>query len=193
MTIPTGFCQATYVFGGTAAPTGAVCTLGFDHSGSGYDVASVASVLEGQFTFNVMPLLPAQLELVEVRVKFGPDATGPAAIEPSATVGGVATGSSSAQVAWLVQKTTALGGRAGRGRLYLPGLAEADVDESGVITGAARAAMQGAWNTMVAALILQDLVPVLLHGPTSPITTPTVIDNLIVDGTAATQRRRLRR
>jgi hypothetical protein len=36
------------------------------------------------------------------------------------------------------------------------------------------------------------LIPVVLHGATSPLSTPTTILELNVDGVAATQRRRLR-
>lgn len=98
-------------------------------------------------------------------------------------------------VALLIQKRSAEGGRRNRGRMFLPVITEASVSEVGVLTGTQLTSYQN-----VADEWLQDLQDgsagntdqmVILHS-TSP-TTPAVVTNLIVQPLVATQRRRLRR
>lgn len=108
----------------------------------------------------------------------------------SGTVGGDI---SSPQVQCLVKKVTGAAGRKNRGRMYVPDVAEAVVDQSGVInvTGRGRADLVAtAFFTGVLGVAADFTVPVLLH---TDATTPTVIVGFTVEVKAATQRRRLER
>lgn len=104
--------------------------------------------------------------------------------------------------ALLVRKQTSLGGRAGRGRLFMPGvLQEAEVSDMGIVSTALKAALQANANAALTGLATADPVTgatspmVLLHGPNSVTgltPAPTPVDALVVDSVIATQRRRLR-
>lgn len=92
----------------------------------------------------------------------------------------------------LVQKRTALGGRRNRGRFYVPGIPEGNVDEVGTIAGATLSTWQTIVNDILStfvALLTVDAC-VLLHN-TAPFA-PTPITDLEVAAKIATQRRRLR-
>jgi hypothetical protein len=76
--------------------------------------------------------------------------------------------------------------------MYWPGVQESEVDPSGTLSGAFVTGAQTAMDNFLADLGTALLIPVVLHGATSPLSTPTTILELNVDGVAATQRRRLR-
>jgi len=95
------------------------------------------------------------------------------------------------QVAILVRKNTARGGRRGRGRIYWPGMTVSGYVEGGVMTSGAQGLFQGAFETFRTALAADGCILVVLHdvaagGP------PDVVTGLSVQATLATQRRRIR-
>lgn len=107
--------------------------------------------------------------------------------------GGRAPGAAPPNVATLVQKLTALGGRRNRGRMYLPGAVETDIDNEGLYGTTPLGVLQTAataFRTQTLALAQVDQL-VLLHEQ-APFT-PTEITSLVVSRTVATQRRRQRR
>lgn len=98
--------------------------------------------------------------------------------------------------ATLVKKSTTLGGRRNRGRMYFPCPVEGEVDGAGTITIGAI----GSWNTVLLRLlpgggthtafgVLGDAV--VLHDSGSQ--TPTEVSDLGCQTKIATQRRRMRR
>jgi hypothetical protein len=194
MTIPTGFGQINWIMGGLALPTEAQVTMGVDLTGFSGDAVDFAdAAVDAWDTAGVNGIQCTEVGLIRTLVKMGPDATGPSH-ERSSLIGGAVTATVvPPNVALLVRKITDLGGRAGRGRLYLPGLDEDEVNGQGTISGGLASTAQGVFNALATALIGADLFPVVLHGEGSPITTPTPITSLSVDSTVATQRRRLRR
>ena len=190
--VPAGFAQVNWKMGGTGLPNGAEVTLGFDVSGYAGDPDTLGALAVTQWVNEVGTITPSSIILNSVLVKFGPDLTGPSA-EVSAGDPGTGGGAQTApNTAWLVHKVTALGGRAGRGRMYWPGVQESEVDAAGNLSAAFVSGAQTNMTAMLAAFTLVDAIPVVLHGEISPITTPTPITVLRVDGRAATQRRRLR-
>lgn len=91
----------------------------------------------------------------------------------------------------LVRKNSVLSGKKNRGRFYLPpfNITQTDVDVNGDIATAALAEPQTGANTTLAALATADLPMVILHHGTG---VPTPVASLTVEGTVATQRRRIR-
>lgn len=98
--------------------------------------------------------------------------------------------------AYLVKKSTALGGRRNRGRMYLPCPSEADVDGAGLVLAASVTAL----NVQLAKLQSGGTVhtafgfvadPVVLHETGSQ--TPATVSDLSCQPKIATQRRRMRR
>jgi hypothetical protein len=190
--IPSGFAQINWKFTGTSCPNGAEVTLGVDISSFSGSPADAAGDAITAYNDNVDPIMPATVTLASVLVKFGPNATGPSAEVSSGNAGSGGGASTSPNVCWLVHKTTALGGRAGRGRMYWPGVQESEVDPSGTLSGAFVTGAQTAMDNFLGDLGTALLIPVVLHGAASPLSSPTTILELNVDGVAATQRRRLR-
>jgi hypothetical protein len=191
--IPSGYAQINWQFTGSSLPHGADVTLGVDISSYGGNASAAASDAHDAWVDNMIPRQVNTVTLSNTHVKFGPNATGPAADAGSPTAGGGGNPGISTQVAALVHKTTLFGGHAGRGRMFVPGLMESDVNQAGVLDSGTL----GAWQTSVDGL-LSDLgtallIPVLLHGVGSPLSTPSTITDFTVDSTVATQRRRLRR
>lgn len=92
--------------------------------------------------------------------------------------------------AWLIRKRTGSGGRRGRGRMFVPGIRETDVDQAGVITAAQVTGAQALATAFGNALTTNATPMVLLHSE-APFT-PELVTALTVDSRVATQRRRLR-
>lgn len=95
-------------------------------------------------------------------------------------------------VSALVRLATGLAGRANRGRVFLPGwLTEASLDDTGTIESGTLTDIQTAWDAFIADIDTGGLHPlVILHSTSSD---PTPVTAAVVQGIAATQRRRLRR
>jgi hypothetical protein len=191
--IPNGFAQANFRYSGGGFPEGAEWTLGLDVSGAIGGPVGVATDLLTNYTATIRTVLPAATVLTSVLVKFGPNDLGPSgevAGSYPGTGGGVQTSSA---VAILVRKVTSIGGRPGRGRFFLPGVQESEVDAAGILTTGFVDGLQDEMDNFYAELVSSAMPPVLLHSETSPLSTPTVITSFQVDARVATQRRRQRR
>lgn len=193
MPIPVGFAQATHFFTGSPVPLGAAITYGVDLGGASPTPESVAEDLHAALGNTVMGQLPASLFLDRTLVKFGPDATGPSGQYTTAIGGSTSGDVAPPNVTWLVRKNTALGGRAGRGRLYLPGVREELIDNGGIIAATNVTAMQTEFDDFLIAVGAANLNLVVLHQAGSPITEPTPLTSMVVEGRVATQRTRLRK
>jgi hypothetical protein len=193
MIIPVPFAQVNWRFRGLAAPHGAEVTLGLNVDIFPGTPADACVECRDAWVARIRPLQCNQIELEEVLVKFGPNSVGPSAVLGSSLAGSTASDTDPPHTALLVQKVTGVGGRAGRGRFYWPGFRTTLFDSSGLGDPAQIGALQTAFNGFHTDLVTAGLVPTLLHGPSSPITTPIPITSFQVSGTAATQRRRLRR
>lgn len=193
MIIPTNFAQINVIHTGSVVPTGAEWTLGVAHDGFVGDPNDVAQAFETILLDSTLYASVANdCDVTSVLVKFGPNDTGASGLEPANEPGTGGTGGAAAP-AYLIHKNTALGGRAGRGRFFLPGIPETAIGPGGAIVGGALSAINAALASMHADLVGADLPPVLLHSAGSPISAPTTITSFSVDATAATQRRRQRR
>lgn len=92
----------------------------------------------------------------------------------------------------LIKKATGAAGRQGRGRLYWPVVGDSFANNIGTLDTAVRADLQTAWDLFFDNLVENSVPMVLLHGASQPITLPSPVTTLTVDGKVATQRRRLR-
>lgn len=193
MPIPGGYGQINYRITGSPLPTGAEVTLGVDVQAYTLAPDDLAEDAFGWWGTHVMPNLTNHVQLEEVRVKYGPDATGPSGAFTGSSVGGQGLETVPPNTAALVTKQTALGGRAGRGRMFIPGIPETKVSEAGVLDTEYQGNFQDDLDAMVTAMTAGNLGLVVLHQPGSPLTTPTPITRLFLEGSVATQRLRLRR
>lgn len=193
MIIPVGYAQVNFMFDGAALPSGAEMTLGYDiGSGSSTPLELAEAVRDAWNSSDIDQYYVPAVTMRTVLAKFGPTETGPSA-EAEANAVGTADGEGEApQVAALVRKHTALGGRAGRGRMYFPGMPQAQVAQNGGMSDLWITGIATQLNAIVAQVALGGDVPVLLHGAGSPISLPTPITTFSVAARCATQRRRNR-
>lgn len=93
----------------------------------------------------------------------------------------------------LARKSTDEGGRANRGRCYLPAgyIDEGSVSDAGVIDSTPHAQLTASWAAFIASMIGSNLDMVILHSEIG--LTPTPVTGSSVDNVVATQRRRQRR
>lgn len=193
MIIPVGYLQANYFFEGPDLPFGAEITLGMKYPDATLPSAAASFMGGAIFGSGIDALLDNDLQISKVRVKYGPNDTGPVAEASIGLTGTGGTGGSLPSASWLVRKSTLFGGHAGRGRFYVPGLQASSYNNDGTVKLASLGTMQTVMDDFYNALTDTDWSPVLLHGAESPLTTPSVIQAFTVDGRMATQRRRLRR
>lgn len=188
--IPIGFGVLTVAHIGAGISGEAIWSLGFDNNASD-TAAELANTFGAAIeTLGYVDCLSSSVTVTEVRVKLGPDATGPSAVASVQIDGSVGGQAAPPQLATLVHKNTPLGGRKGRGRLFLPGLAEAALDQNGLITNAHKVAVETFLFDLLGGMTLGSTPPMLMH---SDETAPTAISTVEVDTVLATQRRRLRR
>jgi hypothetical protein len=120
-------------------------------------------------------------------------ATGPT-LGTSATtvVGSASLATAPPQVAMILAKHTARGGRMGRGRCFLPPIwiAENNLDASGIWATSNLTTVQAFFTSLLTALLASDCPPVLLHSDGS---TPDAITSWTLEPACATQRRRMKR
>lgn len=191
--IPNGFAQANFKYTGDGLLTGGENTLGLDVQASAGTPLTIAEDLSVLWESFWAPSITSTVVLSSVLVKFGPDATGPSAEFPCNIPGEVGGAAASSAVCYLGKKITSLGGRAGRGRLYIPGVPESEVGPQGDLDDTWVGNFNTAMAGFMAGLNSADLPPVLLHGADSPLSVPTLIQQIVIDGMVATQRRRQRR
>lgn len=193
MIIPAGFAQVTLGFTGNGLPTGAVITFGVVN-GAVMGAQAMADEIAVAVSDNIDPIMSSQIAFNDLLVKLGPNETGAQAVSPMSSAGSVSGAIASPQVAFLIKKDTDLGGRRGRGRMYFPGVGEADVGQTGDVDGTRRGLITAGFEDFRLTLAAADLSMVLLHddGLTS-VPVPTPVTGLSCDARVATQRRRLRR
>ncbi len=191
MVIPEHYAQVNLIFQGEAVPRGAQLTFGIDntvHDSTPSDVAAIAAVAWGD-TLSTVTL--DTLTLAAVKVKEGPNDTGPEGTFPQNDPGSQSAAAESPQVALIVTKQSLLGGKKNRGRWFLPAVRESYVDDAGNVDGAGGAAIQAQLDAFLAALADADVPMVILHN--DPLDAPTPVTALALTSKAGTQRRRLRK
>lgn len=190
MIIPTGFAQVNLMFVGSALPRDAQIAIGVENVGA-LNAAGVAGAVGGAWVTNIQPLLPEVVTLDAAKAKLGPNATGPETTIAYGVPGGLAADEPmSPNVAILVNKATAIGGRKNKGKMFVGGFSEEDTTGGGFLLVARQTAWQAAMDDFLADLATNTTPMVVLH---TDATTPTDVDSLVVQLRLATQKRRLRR
>lgn len=187
--IPVDHGQVNFKMAGVGYPTGAEVTFGIRRPAA-TDPATAAGIIATAWGAHLRVRTPEDVTLASILVKWGPNSTGPFA---EVGVGSAGTGSSAdvpPNVAMLIQKLTADGGRANRGRWFWP-VGEDQVATGGTIVGADVTAMNSACAGFMGALTAADMDMVILHN--SSLIDPTIVTSMATQAIAGTQRRRQRR
>lgn len=196
MIIPSGeYGQVNFIFSGTGMPSGGEVTCGFRLVDQpDFSAEAAATAFAALWSNSFLTMQSSAITLAEVRVKYGPNATGPEGGVTPGVAGSRANSGVPPNTSLLVRKSTAGGGRRARGRMYIPGLLDSDVDVDGFITPATVSAFQTEANEFFDGAEAGGLPLYVLHAPgISATPAPTVMTGLQVQGVAATQRRRMRR
>lgn len=206
--IPADTGQVTHLFTGANLPHGGAVVYGVQ--GAGLDPGQEAcEACHVNFGALVGSELTSDVTLTTTKLKVGPTDTGPSFEFTDPIVGNVAINTSMApNTAYLVNKVTALGGRRNRGRMFLPGVFDGAVDDSGLVASGTVTQIQTALDDFLASMSIFGLSLLILHSPaytwglvnnqprriysSTPPPDPTPVTALIMTGMVATQRRRLR-
>lgn len=190
MIIPEGFSQVNMIFTGTGLPSGAQVAFGVRNEFEKTPIA-IANLVKTAWVDSVIMAFFANTTIVTgILVKNGPNDVGPAATLGVSLPGASGSAQAAPNVAVLAHKVTGIGGRHGRGRMYLPGIPEGNVSAGGALDATIQANLTTNLGTFLVKLEAADIPMTLLH---SDAFTPVPVEDLIVDATVATQRRRLRR
>ncbi len=193
MLIPIDFGQANMIFTGQAAPTGAEVTVGFSHDLFAGTASEAAVQFKNKWVLRIIGNQASSITLARVDVKFGPNDLGPQGSAPAGVNGGDTNSADPPNIALLVKKSTGVGGRSGRGRMFVPGMTSTLFDSSGNVAADRISTLDLAFENFRTDMATLGLPLHLLHGPASPVSVPYPIVNLSIDARGATQRRRLRR
>lgn len=195
MEIPVGFAQVNMRFAGPPIPLGAEITFGVALlTGFGPTPTDVANDVKTAYDgSDLESVIGSGADLQSILVKFGPNDIGPSA-EVSAVIasdGGTPCDSPATSV--LVHKNTSFGGRAGRGRLFLPNPPDAGIGTGGALDPTFVGQVNTRLEAFRVALVGQNIDMMLLHNAGSPLTDPSPVTSLTCDSQVATQRRRNRK
>lgn len=189
LVIPPGFAQVALRYRLDGDPEEMISTFGISVEGDGdAEAGSIVTTHNGQF---LGASIATGWTFLGVTLRVGQDGGPPAVVELlSPTPGEAAPSSLPNNCAYLIRKQTALGGRAGRGRMYLPPfvIQEGVIDQTGLLEESDRADLE----ELISPVIFVRPA-FLLHDSLSPTTTPTPITGISVQQRIATQRRRMRR
>jgi|ERR1041385_6252698 hypothetical protein len=190
MFIPTGSAQVNFIFDGPGYARGAQVTLGVDNNLDDLDAADIAGAVGGLWVARLSPLQTSTINLASVKAKKGPNSTGAEADVPFGVAGSLSSQPLPPQDCGLINKITAAGGRHGRGRMFFPGMVEAQTDGGGLVRTADILTFNTHLSDFFDDLHSAHLDAILLHSDT---TAPTAITGFVMQQLMATQRRRIRK
>lgn len=194
VTIPVGAGLAAFHFACAGKADDVITTCGYT-PGDGSDPSATANTIYNAFTGATAPFQAAWINTgysflgVSVTEMTG---TGPVVGQHFDTIVGTLSGDPMpVNCAVLLRKNTSLGGRKGRGRMYLPPcfFGESGVDPAGVIAGVLLGPLSARFNAANGQLIGVGIFLSLLHEDGSA---ATPINGFSAQSVIATQRRRLR-
>jgi len=198
MFLPSGMAEVAFHFQCAGIVDQIITTLGIHPDGLLTPV-QIATAVSNAWTTSTAPGGPFQASNMSNQYTLATvsctlmTATGPTIGEYAANVvGGSAVSRPPAQVAILVRKQTARGGRKGRGRMFLPAatIPEGEIDEAGRLQTATLTREQPKLNAVITAMVTAQCTPVLLHADN--LTIPDNITGLQMQSIVGSQRRRLR-
>lgn len=189
--IPDGFGQATLEMDFVTGPSNPMaCVIGYENA-SAQSPLTNAGIIRDEFVSNVLADTNTSNNVALLRVNVIQNPGGQTASSASNAVGANSDSTCPPQVAYLIRKSSATGGRTGRGRLYMPGVLFASITEGGSVQSGAITSLSDSFNEWNANLTSNSIPMVILHALGS-VLPPVEVTGLQCDAIVATQRRRLR-
>jgi hypothetical protein len=184
--IPPGFAEVTMQFAIGGGDHYSYCVFGVENIAN-LGPEYIADNVGINMNESLLTLLCDSTTLREIRVVTGEDLFHVSTINES---GDIVSPQATPQVAYLLKKVTNVIGKKNRGRMYLPGVQETMVGNTGFVDGTRAADLTVAGNFFLAKQLADDIPMYLLHS--NPADAPNFVDRLECDTKVATQRRRLR-
>ncbi len=195
MIIPPGYAAISMPFAHSGLARRAFITFGVKNNTGQTTPQSIANAVftAAAATTSLLSRIDADVVMGPVIAAVGQDGGAPLSGEGANTQAGGLVGSSvPSNVAVLIKKTSATGGRIGRGRSFLPwAVDEATVDQVGIIAVSQVALIQTAVTNFLNNLSTGNVPMVILHS--TALSLPPLVTALTPDRLVATQRRRLGR
>lgn len=195
LNIPANYYEAAFVHGLTGSLRQAVVTLGLHYSGSTF--TTDANNLIDNWSTNMVTSMADVWTYEKGTMR---NAIGTVIDRAEGVVGGTAHTPATPNVTFLLIKSTGQPGRFNRGRMYLPGVSEQDVDAVGNVAGSKITELANNVALFQTAMGVYHFEPYILHrdrstdgGVTFTSMAPTLVTGISVALMAATQRRRMRR
>lgn len=196
--IPVGYGQASFIHTSNEGTAPFVCTLGLNLGDAGGDFVNAANQAAAIWNLNIMPLMDSNITFERVSLLIGAD--GPSGSVDSTAPGGPG-GRSIEGLPWslsaIARKQTTDLGRAGRGRMFIPGVvAPSEVNQAGGISNTRRTAIQTGLTSFYDDLVAGDeigpsLPPVLFHNA-GVMPSPTAITGFSLAPLVGWIRKRIR-
>lgn len=201
--VPVGYGQAAFIFSATVGTPEFVTTIGVDLDGVGGNFIGAADHLFDAYNDAFMGTTSSMLSLDRVNLTIGVDGGGNGSVSSTrpSEVGGDVGNWLPINVGVILRKQTYMLGRAGRGRMFLPGvLNNSQVSEGGVVSQSAIDGLTQFGNKFLDSIKALDapdapeatmtpMEPVLLH---SGEMVPTPISSMGVAPLIGVQRKRVR-
>ena len=194
MPIPAGWCQCSIKLLNSALTRPAAVTYAFERA-EAMDTTANANLALSLFKTHMAPRIDSGVTIGPATIHIG-STSGESFAVVSTTApggGGASLQSPPPNVAVLLRKQTARGGRRGRGRMYVPwACLETDIDEAGLLAVTAVNAWTTAAEAWRGAHVTNDAQLGILHEPGVTATwSPDPLTGIFCDRVVATQRRRL--
>lgn len=193
--IPPGFAAVTIPLTNPAILRSAAITFGVEIVGE-FTPDELAVSVQSEWGTSIGARVDASVAMGPTRVAVGQDGGDPLLGFAAGTIpGGRSLDSIAPVLAMLLQKRTGLGGRRGRGNMYVPWcLGDNTVNEGGIIGASEVSGMQTACNTFIADNAAAQHPVVLLHGTgVSGVPEPTPVVQMEPSQIISHQVRRLPR
>lgn len=190
--LPPDHIEVSYLLEGPGKGAGSVVTAAFGLELNTFGDASMLGSIVDQFIPRFQPLMVNTWRIAGGRSRWNTNNVIVLAEVSRNAVGAIASAGVPNNCAVLARKQTNLGGRQNRGRVYLPGQPEGNVNDEGVMLPGAL----GNWQTAAAAWLANSNAivgitgMVILH--TAVGVAPTLVQSMSVSDLMATQRRRMR-
>lgn len=191
MPVPVGFASVRIPFRYLGADPYGVITFGVTDPLDATTPEEIADKVREEWVDSMIGLVDASIITGPIEVSLGTSSGDLPGVADGTDTGSRGMDSMPPNVACVVDKLTGTGGRRGRGRMFVPWvLADADVDERGVIGVPTVTSLQTGFNAFLVGLNTQGATMVLFHGDDSA---PTTVTSLKVQNRVGTMGRRMRR
>lgn len=194
--IPASYILASYRMTHTLVDDPMIVTMGWGVAVITVPSLAVSESIIDAFITRFTPQLGLDFRFTGGTCAWGPQpGTGPTFDVVRNVAGTGSAARATPNVAYLVRKRSVLGGRRHRGRIFIPGVHESNVDEGGNVISSYVTILQGVVDGWIAdTKALPDVEEaVILHAPGNTVVPPpTKIEAMQVQTKVGTQRRRLR-